>query len=152
MGNINDNALPKLKLMIPDASETDAELLELLGLAVSQVAQRLALTISLTVTTGEEGEDDDYEISPDYADNDSMWIIIAQRAKVQYRENEFVTFRKQLGGMDTIANEVQRMSRSSTMKIMQEALKEAQADFNTMVWQYRITGSVSMDTIGFRES
>lgn len=152
MGNINDNALPKLKLLIPDASETDAELLELLGLAVSQVGQRLALTISLTITAGEEGEDDDYEISPDYADSDSMWIIIAQRAKMQYRENELVTFRKQLGGMDTIANEVQRMSRNGTMKIMQDELDRAEAGFNTMVWQYKVSGSVSMDTIGFRES
>jgi len=148
MGNINDHALPKLKILIPDATDTDAELLELFVVAVPQVARRMSITITLTIT------DSSYTISPDYADADDMWIVIAQRAVVQYRENELVAFRKQLGGMDTIANEVQRMSRSTTMREMREALKDAKAEFEAMVWQYKagITTSTSIDVIGFRES
>jgi hypothetical protein len=152
MGNLNDNALPKLIVLLPDATETNDELLELLGVAVSLVAQRMSLAISLVITSGVGGADDSYEISPDYADSDAMWILIAQRAAMQYRENEFVAFRKQLGGMDTIANEVQRMSRSTTMRAIQESLKEAKAEFDGMVWRYKETGGVSIDTVGFRES
>lgn len=150
MGNLNDNALPQMEIIIEGASggSNSATYLPYIEQAVYELNRTLDAGFTVTIVVAS------YELTPAPAATSPLWNVIANGAVLLYHQKLLRGFLDELQGLDSVRDDVTTYSRRTTMREKRADVEEQQKKYNKTVSDYKRVagdGGSTMDEIALRE-
>ncbi len=137
MGNLNDNTLPIVKRIMGISGTTeDTALLNFIAGAVPMADLTLNMGMSVTIA------DSSYVLSPDPADTDGLWAVLALGSIYLYRQDAFSDELADLNGLTTISDQIQSFSRAENIRALREGVDYARKEFQQSLTRYSRFGSL----------
>jgi len=132
MGNLNDYALPQLKRILLDTTNTnDSTYLPLLSQAAHDVDSKLSTGVEVVVTGSS------YALTPAPAAASNIWNVYAYRAVYLLRQDIYRKFLADMEGLASIRDEVTTIGRGETMRQLRADVAEAKSEYNIALVGFR---------------